>query len=68
MVIPTETEEETRGEIKGIAAKLKKEKSQINDLATRVEWTEKQEQTTPSLSERKTEQRKKPTNCCFKLY
>lgn len=37
MVIPTETEEETRGEIKGIDAKLKKEKSQINDLATRVE-------------------------------
>lgn len=47
MVIPTKTEG-TRGEIKAIGAKLKKEKSQINDLATWVEWTEKQEQTTPS--------------------
>lgn len=33
MVIPTKTEG-TRGEIKAIGAKLKKEKSQINDLAT----------------------------------
>lgn len=37
MVTPTETEEGTRGEVKAIGAKLKKEKSQINDLATRVE-------------------------------
>lgn len=47
MVTPTETEEGTHGEIKAVGAKLKKEKSQINDLATRVEWTENQEQTTP---------------------
>lgn len=51
MVIPTETEEETRGEIKGIGAlqhELSEQKSK--------------------LVEGKTEQRKKMTNCCFKLY